>query len=327
LLLAAAFCATGCRAQAVPPPGAGAATNLSPETARRVTLMIRTKAGLPFNFDVKVGDRKPSPYTGFDELTVYLGEAGKPLKPMVFLLSKDEKTLAQMNTFDMSKDPRTLVSDNGRPARGSKEKAPVTIVVFDDLECPFCARMHQAMFPAVLARYGDKVRISYKDFPLTQIHPWAIHAAVDADCLAEESPKAYWNLVDYMHAHLDEIGLDPAAPATKEKQEKTLPVALKQIDKQTLAEGAREKVNEKKLSACIARQDETAVRASMKEGDSLSVTGVPALFINGQMITGAIPIEFVYRAVDDALTAQGITPPPPVPLPNMEAPPASSQAQ
>jgi protein-disulfide isomerase len=297
---------------------------MSPETARRVALMIRTKAGLPFNVDVKVGDRKPSPYTGFDELTVYLGEAGKPLKPMLFLLSKDEKTLAQMNTFDVSKDPRTLVSDAGRPARGGTERAPVTVVVFDDLECPFCARMHQAIFPALLARYGDKVRISYKDFPLAQIHPWAIHAAVNADCLAEESPTAYWSMVDYMHVHLDEIGLDAATPAVKDK---SLPVALKQIDKETLAEGARAKVDTKKLSACIERQDETAVRASMKEGDSLTVSGVPALFINGQMITGAIPIEFVYRAVDDALTAQGITPPPPVPLPNLEAPPASSQAQ
>jgi protein-disulfide isomerase len=325
LLLAAALCVTGCRAQVAPTIGSG--TNMSPETARRVSLMIRTKAGLPFNYDVKVGERKPSAYTGFDELTVYLGETGKPLRPMAFLISKDEKTLAQMNTFDITKDPRTITSSEGRPARGGKEKAPVSIVVFDDLECPFCARMHQAMFPALLARYGDKVRVSYKDFPLTQIHPWAIHAAVDADCLADESPAAYWNLVDYLHAHLDEIGLEPAAAGSKEKQEKSLAVALKQIDKQTLAEGAKAKVNEKKLSACVLKQDETAVRASMKEGDGLNVSGVPALFINGQMITGAIPIEFVYRAVDDALTAQGITPPPPVPLPNLEAPPAASPAQ
>ena len=328
LLLAAAFCATGCRAQAVPAPGAAASPAMSPETARRVALMIRTKAGLPFNYEVKVGDRKPSPYTGYDELTVMLGEYGKPLKPMVFLLSKDEKTLAQMNAFDLSRDPLTLVSDAGRPARGSKGKAPVTIVVFDDLECPFCARMHAQMFPALLARYGDKVRVSYKDFPLTQIHPWAIHAAVDADCLAEESPAAYWNLVDYLHAHVDEIGLDTTTPVVKDKpQEKSLAVALKQIDRDTLAEGARAKVNEKKLSACVERQDETTVRAYMKEGDGLNVSGVPALFINGEMITGAVPIEFVYRAVDDALTAQGVTPPPPVPLPSLDAPPPASEAK
>jgi protein-disulfide isomerase len=293
--------------------------------SRRIALMIRTKAGLPFNYDVKVGERKPSTVNGYDEITIYLGEYGKPSRPMAFLISKDDKTLAQMNTFDVSRDPRTLVTDTGRPTRGGAEKSPVTIVVFDDLECPFCARMHQQIFPELLARYGDKVRISYKDFPLTQIHPWAIHAAVDADCLADQSPAAYWSMVDYMHAHLDDIGLDPAA---KDKsKEKTLSVALKQIDRLTLDEGARVKVDQPKLSACVERQDESAVRAYMKEGEGLNVTGVPALFINGESITGAVPIEYVYRAVDDALTAQGITPPPPVPLPSLEAPPAATPAK
>ncbi len=325
--LGAALLAAGCRAQ-VPPPGSvpGSVAKLSPEETRRIALTIRTKAGLPFNYEVKVGELKPSNLNGYDEVSVFLGEAGKPLRPMEFLLSKDRKTLAQMNTFAIDKDPRTLVADTGRPARGGSAKAPVTIVVFDDLECPFCARMHAQMFPAILNRYGDKVRIAYKDFPLTQIHPWATHAAVDADCLAEQNPAAYWSMVDYMHGHLDEIGLDTALPPEPGKEkEKTLPVALKQIDRETLALGAEQKLDAKKLSACVERQDETAVRASQTEGDALSVSGVPAMFINGEMITGAVPIEFVYRAVDDALVAQGITPPPPVPLPSLDAPPAASR--
>jgi protein-disulfide isomerase len=321
--LVAALFADGCRAQ-VPPPGSS--PRLSPELSRRVALTIRTKAALPFNYEVKVGDLKPSTIAGYDEVSVFLGEAGKPLHPMNFLLSKDGKTLAQMNTFDVGKDPRTLTTDAGRPARGGPEKSPVSIVVYDDLECPFCAKMHAQMFPAILNRYGNKVRIAYKDFPLTQIHPWATHAAVDADCLAEQNAPAYWNFVDYLHLHLDEIGLDTEIPASpgKEKQ-KSLPTAFKQIDSETLAEGAKQNVDKKRLSACVERQDETAVRASQKEGDALSVTGVPALFINGEMITGAVPIEFVYRAVDDALLAQGITPPPPVPLPSMDAAPGASQ--
>jgi protein-disulfide isomerase len=315
--LGAALLAGGCRAQ-VPPPGS--ASKLSPEESRRIALTIRTKAGLPFNYDVKVGELKPSNLPSYDDVTVFLGEAGKPLRPMTFLLSKDHKTLSQMSTFDLAKDPRTLTSGDGRPSRGGSDKSPVTIVVFDDLECPFCARMHAQMFPAILKRYGDKVRIAYKDFPLTQIHPWATHAAVDADCLAEQSHPAYWDLVDYMHSHLDEIGLDTTVPPLPGKSpEKTLPVALKQVDRETLAVGAEKKLDTKRLSACVERQDETAVRASQKEGDELNVSGVPALFINGEMITGAVPIEFVYRAVDDALVAQGITPPPPVPLPSLDA--------
>ncbi len=318
-LLLTSFFVGGCRAQ-VPADG-----KISPETARRIALTIRTKAQLPFNYEVKVTDRKPSTEPGWDDVTVLLGEEGKAPRPMTFLLSKDGKTLAQMNTFDLSKDPRTLVSDAGRPARGGTEKAPVDIVVFDDLECPFCARMHAQMFPAVLARYGDKVRIAYKDFPLTEIHPWATHAAVDADCLAAQSPAGYWKLVDSLHANLDGIGVDPAAPPTPDKQPaKTLPAALSQLDKATLEEGKRQKVNESKLSACVAKQDDSAVKAGLAEGETLSVNGVPAIFVNGQMITGAVPIEYVYRAVDDALTAQGITPPPPVPIPPLVGPPPAT---
>jgi protein-disulfide isomerase len=183
--------------------------------------------------------------------------------------------------------------------------------------------MHAQMFPAILNRYGKNVRVVYKDFPLTQIHPWAIHAAVDADCLAEQSQTAYWNFVDYSHDHLNSIGVDPEA---KDKDNnKTLPAAVKQLDKATLDEGAKQKLDMKRLSACVDRQDETVVKGYMKEGDTLNVNGVPALFINGEMITGAVPIEFVYRAVDDALAAQGVTPPPAVPLPDLSAPePAAS---
>lgn len=314
--------AGGCRAQ-VPP-----ADRISPDTARRIALTIRSKAQLPFNYDVKVGERKPSTQAGWDEVTVFLGEEGKPSKPMTFLISKDGKSLAQMNTFDLSKDPKTLVSDAGRPFRGS-EKAPVDIVVFDDLECPFCARMHAQMFPAVLNRYGDKVRIAYKDNPLTQIHPWATHAAVDADCLAQQSNTGYWNLVDHLHEQLADIGKDPAAkpgPDGKEP-EKTLAVATAQLDKATLDEGKKQKVNEGKLQACVTKQDDAPVKAGLAEGEQLNVNGVPALFINGEMITGAVPIEYVYRAIDSALTAQGIAPPPPVPIPSLDAPEAGRPAK
>ena len=295
--------------------------------ARRIALTIRTKAQLPFNYDVKVGDKKPSSLPGYDEVTVLLGEAGKPSRPMQFLLSKDGKTLAQMNMFDLSKDPRTLVSDAGRPARGGGEKAPVDVVVYDDLECPFCARMHAQMFPAVLNRYGNKVRIAYKDYPLTSIHPWASHAAVDADCLATLSPAGYWSLVDTLHAQLDTIGIDPTAPPNAEKTPvKTLAAATAQVDKATLDEGKRQKIDQGKLAACVAKQDESTVKAGLAEGDALNVSGVPAIFVNGEMITGAVPIEYVYRAIDDALLAQGIAPPPPVPLPSLDQPAPATPA-
>ncbi len=295
---------TGCRAQKP------TATGLTPELTRRIELMIRTRANIPFTYQVQVIAKAPdTTLPNYDDVTLTVGEYGKPGKPITLLLSKDGKTLAQLTTFDLTKDPKDMTSDVGRPSRGGTEVAPVKIVVFDDLECPFCARMHAQLFPALLNRYGDKVRIAYKDFPLSQ-HPWAIHAAVNADCLGNQNAPAYWSYVDYLHAHAAEIG----------GQEKSLTAAKIELDKLATENGKSSKLDAAKLQACITKQDETPVTAGLREGETLNVNGVPALYINGQTIGGAAPIEFVYRAVDDALLAQGITPPPPVPLPDLNAP-------
>ena len=281
---------------------------LSPELQRRIEILIRSRAQLPFTYDVRVADRRPSAtLPNFDEVTALIGEAGKPGRPVTFLISKDNKTLAQLTTFDLTKDPKTLVTDAGRPARGGGEGAPVKIVVFDDLECPFCAREHAALFPALLQRYGDKVRIAYKDFPLSQ-HAWAVHSEVNANCLAAQNGTAYWTYVDAVHAKASEIG----------GQEKSLTAAKIELDKITMDTGAAAKVDAPKLKACVEKQDDTAVTAGLKEGEALQVNGVPAIFINGEQINGAAPVEFVYRAIDEALLAEGVTPPPPVPLPAME---------
>lgn len=308
LTLALLLAVSGCRAQT--PEG------LSPELARRIAVLIRSRAGLPFTYDVKVTEKRKSTLPGYDEVVVMVGDAGKPAKPITFLLSTDQKTLAQLTTFDLTKNPRETVSDAGRPARGGTETAPVRIVVFDDLECPFCAKMHAELFPALLNRYGDKVRISYKDFPLSQIHPWALHAAIDSDCLGAQNTAAYWSYVDYLHAHANEIG----------GQEKSLTSAKQQLDKIATDTGRSSKLDSTKLQACLTKQDETPVNAGLREGEQLAVNGVPALFINGEQINGAAPIEFVYRAVDAALLAQGVTPPPPVPLPDLNSPPPASTA-
>src|SRR6185437_8671625 len=84
------------------------------------------------------------------------------------------------------------------------QAAAVTVISFDDLECPFCARMHQTLLDT-LRHYGAKIRIVYIDNPITSSHPWAMHAAVDANCLAAQSDTAYWAYVDYIHFHISEI--------------------------------------------------------------------------------------------------------------------------
>jgi protein-disulfide isomerase len=256
---------------------------------------------------------------GYDNVAITFSADDKTSKPINFLLSKDGKTLAQLSKYDLATDPRTMIADSGRPSRGGPESAPVIIVGFDDLECPFCARLHESIFPAITQRYGDKVRIVYKDFPLDQ-HPWAMRAAVDVNCLGAQSPNGYWNLVDYIHAHASDIGADPKDP----KADKTLPRADEQLDKLTKEQAQFQKADMPKLEACLTKQDTSAIEASKKIGEGLNIDSTPTLFINGDKIDGAVPVDFIFTEIDDALRAEGIQPPPPYVAPTPPATPVTT---
>ncbi len=305
LLLAAAVSTLGCRAQ-VPAPG-----TLPPELARRVELLIRTRTKIPPDYIMSIGPRIPSEIPGFDRIEVVVTADGKPSHPISFLLSTDGKTLAQFSKFDISKDPKTVISGAGRPSRGGGEDAPVEIVAFDDLECPYCAKMHAQLFPALIDRYGSQVRIEYRDYPLS-IHPWAMRAAVDTNCVATQSVSGYWNLVDYIHAHASDFG----------GAEKSVQKANDLLDKLTMDEASKDKLDSAAVEACIKKQDDTVVKASMKLGDDLGLEATPVLFINGEKFEGAYPLVDVFRMIDSALVAAGKTPPPPY-VPPAPAPPPS----
>jgi len=297
LIFALTLAAIGCRAQ-TPAPATGG--KLSPQLARRVEVLLRSRSGVPPNYQIEIGPRTKSDVPGYDAISVTFASDEHTSKPITFLLSSDGKTLAQFSKYDISQDPKSLVSDAGRPARGGPSNAPVLIVGFDDLECPFCARMNAALFPALTERYKNQVRFVYKDFPLS-IHAWAMRAAIDVDCMAAQSPTGYWNLVDYIHAHAAEMG----------GEAKSLAEANKTLDSLTRDEGKRQKLDASTLDACIAKQDDTAVKAEIKQGEALGVGATPALFINGEKLEGAEPLAYVYRMIDSALVAAGQTPPPP----------------
>jgi len=285
---------------------------LSPGMARKAEVMIRNKSTISLDYAISFGVPTASEVPGYDQVLASFTTEGAPPKTATFLLSTDGKTLAQFNKLDLSQDPKDKVSQAGRPARGGGLNAPVLIVGFDDLECPFCAKMNAELFPAILNRYKDQVRIVYHDFPLDQ-HPWAMHAAVDANCLAATTTDGYWNFVDYVHAHSEEIPYD----------EKTIAKAGQMLDKVALDEGARQKVSQLDLVACVLKQDSSKVKASVDEAlkDPLSVDSTPVLFVNGEKVTGLVPVETLYQVIDSALIAAGQTPPPAPPKPAAPAAP------
>ncbi len=201
--------------------------------------------------------------------------------------------MMRVTKFDLSKDPFVeimgKIDTTGRPTRGAKA-SKVGVVNFDDLECPFCSRMHQTLFPEILKEYGDRVTFIYKDYPLMEIHPWAVHAAVDANCLAAQSGDAYWDLADYIHANQREVS-----------NEKTPAARFELLDKLTTLQGEKHSLDGVKLQSCIKAQDESAVKASMKEAEAIGVEATPTMFISGEKVDGAVPISELRAALDRAL--------------------------
>jgi protein-disulfide isomerase len=249
---------------------------------------------------VILGSLRSSEFANYDALTVTIASPSKK-QNYEFLLSHDHKTLVRVTKFDLTSDPYAEIMKkidvSGRPTRGNKD-AKVTVVNYDDFECPFCSRMHATLFPGLFKEYGDRVRFIYKDYPLEEIHPWAVHAAVNANCLGAQSGDAYWDYADYLHGNQQAISGEKGREGQNAE-----------LDKLATLQAQKHNLDVTKLQACVKAQDEKAVRTSMHEGDNLGVDATPTMFVNGQKLDGAVPPDEVRLAFDQALTDAGVAPP------------------
>lgn len=288
----------GCSAQSVP-------TGLN----QRIQRQVRGYYNLPSDYEVTLGPVRPSEFPNYDQLTVTLSDAGRR-QELDFLLSKDRQTLIRITKMDLSKDPyletMNKIDRAGRPTRGNKD-AKVVAINYDDFECPFCSRMHEVLFPTIFKEYGDRVLFIYKDYPLTEMHPWAIHAAVDANCLSQQSSDAYWDFADYIHANQKDVNA-----------EKGLEARFAALDGITVENGQKHNLDLGKLKSCIRAQKDDAVKASMKEAEALGVSATPTMFVNGEKVDGAVPLAQLRSVFDRALRDAGVQPPP---SPTPSAPP------
>jgi protein-disulfide isomerase len=280
----------GCKAQT-----SSAVSSIPPEISRRIESEIRSRYNVPAQIQISLSDPKPADLAGYDAIVVTF-KGGTHSTNHDFLLSKDRKTLLHLEKMDISQDLMKKIDVKGRPERGNPN-AKVTIVNYDDFQCPFCSRMHATLFPNLLRTYGDKVRIIYKDYPLTEIHPWAMHAAIDANCLGEQNNDAYWEFADYVHSNQRLVG---GANKTE---------AYTNLDHAATQQAEKHHLDAQKLNACVQKADESAVRASMAEGEKVGVDSTPTLFINGERLSGAIPEEEMRSILDRALVAAGEQPP------------------
>jgi len=125
--------------------------------------------------------------------------------------------------------------------------------------------------------YGDKVRIVWKDFPLTAIHPQALKAAEAGNCAREQGK--FWEYHDRLFAN----------------QQALQPEFLKKY-------AADAGLDAQKFNACLdTAKYNDRVQAQMGVGAGIGVGSTPSMYINGRLVSGAQPYETFVAVIDEEL--------------------------
>lgn len=183
-------------------------------------------------------------------------------------------------TLPEPEPPILSVSADDDPSVGPAN-APVTIVEFSDFQCPYC-KLSVPMIKAILAKYPDKVKVVYRDYPGPN-HPHAQQAAEAAQCAGEQGK--FWEYHDSL--------FDRQAPGTG----------------WNFTELAREiGLNEEAFATCLnTGRYREEVAKDLQDGFKLGVTSTPTFFINGRPLVGAKPFAEFQAVIDGLLKQQPLS--------------------
>jgi protein-disulfide isomerase len=177
------------------------------------------------------------------------------------------------------------VDEGHLPILGNKD-AKVTLVEFSDFQCPFCEQLYKDALPQIKKEYIDtgKVKMAYRQYPLTSLHPNAQKAAEASECANDQGK--FW---DY-HDQLFDNQADWEALTSDE--------ALNKFVEYANAVG----INGEELRSCVS-SDKMAkkVQEDVDAGTKVGVDGTPASFVNGILISGAVPFSDFKTQIDAAL--------------------------
>lgn len=247
---------------------------------------VREVYKIPESTDISLGPFHDSGFPNFlaANITAEIGNQ-KQTSPD-FYITRDNRIVVFGSIFNLGLNLRrealrTIVTTN-QPTQGPAH-AQVTIVEYADLECPSCGKLHEFLEKELLPKYGDKVRVIFKEFPLVQIHDWSLTAAIANQCVYKIKPEAYApyrslifqnqtttnaaNVRDNLLGYADQVGVDRV-----------------------------------KLAGCLdSKASLPRVDEGAREGKELEVQSTPTCFINGRMLVGFPSPEAYYKAIDAAL--------------------------
>ncbi|MBZ5644139.1 MAG: thioredoxin domain-containing protein [Acidobacteriia bacterium] len=219
-------------------------------------------------FDLKIGTPKPSLIPDLLEVPVTVGTDGQSDTATVYV-DKTGKFLVRGELTDMTIDPfadiRSKLHIGNSPSIGP-ENAKITLIEFADFECPSC-RALDTILRDLIASNPD-VRLVYKDFPLTNLHPWAMTAAIAARCTYQQNPAAFWKIHNAIFDAQDLI-------TPSNVWDKLTDMASQQG------------LNMDTYRTCMAAPEtKSQIEASITEGHALNITATPTTFINARRVVG-----------------------------------------
>ncbi len=170
---------------------------------------------------------------------------------------------------------RFEVAAAGRPSWGPAS-APVVVVVFSDFECPYC-KEYSSTIKGLKEKYGDKVRLVFRQFPLTSIHPNAQKAAEASLCAANQNK--FWEMHDLLFEDQSLLGVEDLKSSAKK-------LGLNVVAFNACLDGGR--------SAPL-------VRADLAAAFGAGADGAPSTFVNGRYINGSVPAEMIVPMIEEEL--------------------------
>jgi len=251
----------------------------------QIVKYVRNRFNVQANTSFTVGPRIKSIFPGLDVVTV-TPQGGLSEN---FFITRDGQVLvvAAVNSIAGSPSNNQImeaISTNNAPQRGPA-KSSVMIVEYADLECPSCAQLNSFLENEVLPKYGESIRIVYKNFPLTSIHSWALPAAIAAQCVYKDNPGSFVTYRSLIFEHQADFG---QANARDELLRLASDVGLSRTQLLSCIDSS--------IPLDIVQQD-------LLEGESIGVSSTPTIFLNGEPFIGTTRQE-LYSAVDKALKKQ-----------------------
>lgn len=152
--------------------------------------------------------------------------------------------------------------------------AAITIIEFSDYECPYCTKWHNEVWSLIQTTYPDQVRLVYRDFPLSSIHPNAISAAEAANCAGDQG--VYWEYHTLLFEGKYGLGKDAYQKYASELS-----------------------LDASALNDCLeSRKYQAEVEADYNYAAELGIRSTPTFFVNGIAVVGAQPFEVFKELID-----------------------------